>query len=294
MTNPLLENFNTPFDSIPFSKINDEDFQPAFEKSIESAKEEIRAICENPETPSFENTVVKLEIAGEKLNVISATFFNLLHAETNENLQKTAQAVSPMLSEFSNDIRLNPVLFERIKKVYGQKEHLNLTDEQSKLLDKKYKDFSRNGANLPEEKKARLRQIDKELAKLTLQFGENVLAETNDFELHITSDNDLKGLPEDVKSEARKEAESREKEGWVFTLQAPSYVPFMMYAENRELRKKLNLAYGKRAFHKNEFNNEKNVAKIVRLRLERANLLGYKTHADFVLEERMANSPRIV
>src|SRR5690606_10580210 len=153
---------------------------------------------------------------------------------------------------------------------------------------------SRNGANLSEEKKARLREIDKALSGLSLQFGNNVLAETNDVELHLTDENDLKGLPEDAKSEAKKEAESRGKEGWVFTLHAPSYIPFMTYAENRELRKKMNLAYGKRAFRNNPFNNEKNVVEIVKLRLERANLLGYKTHADFVLEERMANSPRIV
>src|SRR5690606_8518852 len=220
---------------------------PAFESALELAKIEIRAICDNPDEPDFKNTVTALETSGEKLNLVSATFFNLLHAETDTQMQEIAQTVSPMLSEFSNDIRLNPALFERIKKVYEQKEHLNLTPEQLKLLDKKYKDFSRNGANLSEEKKARLREIDKALSGLSLQFGNNVLAETNDFELHLTDENDLKGLPEDAKSEAKKEAESRGKEGWVFTLHAPSYIPFMTYAENRELRKKMNLAYGKRA-----------------------------------------------
>src|SRR5690606_22497501 len=218
MNNPLLENFNTPFNSIPFSKIQNEDYLPAFESALELAKIEIRAICDNPNEPDFENTVTALETSGEKLNLVSATFFNLLHAETDAQMQEIAQTVSPMLSEFSNDVRLNPVLFERIKKVYNEKEHLNLNPEQLKLLDKKYKDFSRNGANLSEEKKARLREIDKALSGLSLQFGNNVLAETNDFELHLTDENDLKGLPEDVKSEAKKEAESRGKEGWVFTL----------------------------------------------------------------------------
>ena len=294
MNNPLLEKFNTNFDSIPFSKIKDEDFLPAFETALAAAREEINSICENPENPDFENTVEALEISGERLSIISSAFFNLLHAETNDRLQEIAQTVSPMLSEFSNDIRLNPVLFQRIKSVYEQRDSLEFSPEQLRLLEKKYKNFSRNGANLPEDKKERLREIDKELSKLTLQFGQNVLEETNAYELHLTDENDLKGLPGFVKKQAREEAASREKEGWVFTLQAPSYIPFMTYADSRELRRELNLAYGRRAFQDNEFNNEAIVKKIVLLRLERANLLGYKTHADFVLEERMANSPAMV
>lgn len=294
MNNPLLEKFNTNFDSIPFSKIKDEDFLPAFETALAAAREEINSICENPENPDFENTVEALEISGERLSIISSAFFNLLHAETNDRLQEIAQTVSPMLSEFSNDIRLNPVLFQRIKSVYEQRDSLEFSPEQLRLLEKKYKNFSRNGANLPEDKKERLREIDKELSKLTLQFGQNVLEETNAYELHLTDEKDLKGLPGFVKNQAREEATSREKEGWVFTLQAPSYIPFMTYADSRELRRELNLAYGRRAFQDNEFNNEAIVKKIVLLRLERANLLGYKTHADFVLEERMANSPAMV
>lgn len=294
MNNPLLDNFNTPFDSAPFLSIKNEHYKPAFEQAIKWAKEEIRQICENKKVPTFENTIEAMEISGEKLGRISSIFFNLNSAETNDEMQKIAQEVSPLLSEFSNDIRLNPLLFERIKSVYEQKFELDLSPEQIRLLEKKYKSFSRNGANLSEGKKGKLREIDKELSKISLQFGQNVLAETNAYELHLTNENDLKGLPDYAIEEAKKEAASRGKEGWVFTLQAPSYIPFMTYNENRELRRQLFLAYGKRSFQENEFNNEEIVKQITKLRLERANLLGYKTHADFVLEERMANSPLIV
>lgn len=294
MKNPLLDNFNTPFDSAPFLSIKNEHYQPAFEKAIEMAKAEIDEICNNPELPTFENTIEAIEISGEKLSRISSIFFNLNSAETNDEMQKIAQEVSPLLSEFSNDIRLNPILFERIQSVYEQKFELNLSDEQLRLLDKKYKSFSRNGANLPEEKKEKLREIDKELSQISLQFGQNVLAETNAYEMHLTNENDLKGLPDYAIEEAKKEAESKEKIGWIFTLQATSYIPFMTYNENRDLREKLFLAYGKRSFQNNEFNNEKIVKRIAELRLERAQLLGYKTHADFVLEERMAKSPETV
>lgn len=294
MNNPLLDNFNTPFDSAPFLSIKNEHYQPAFEKAIEMAKEEINEICKNPEIPTFENTIEAMEISGEKLSRISSIFFNLNSAETDDEMQEIAQEISPLLSEFSNDIRLNPILFERIKVVYEQKFELNLSDEQMRLLEKKYKSFSRNGANLPEEKKEKLREIDKKLSKISLQFGQNVLAETNAYELHLTDENDLKGLPDYAIEEAKKEAESKEKTGWIFSLQATSYLPFMTYTENRELRKELFLAYGKRSFQNNEFNNEEIVKRIAELRLERAKLLGYKTHADFVLEERMAKSPETV
>lgn len=294
MNNPLLNKFNTPFESAPFSQVKNEHYKPAFETAIEQAKNEIRQICENSELPTFANTVETLEISGETLNRISAIFFNLNSAETNDEMQKIAQEVSPLLSEFSNDIRLNPALFERIKSVYGQRNDLNLSPEQFRLLEKKYKSFSRNGANLPDNKKEKLREIDKELSKISLQFGQNVLAETNAYHLHLTNDNDLKGLPGYAVEDAAKEAKSKGMKGWIFTLQAPSYIPFMTYSENRELRKELFLAYGQRSYRDNEFNNEQIVKRISKLRLERANLLGYKTHADFVLEERMANSPEIV
>jgi peptidyl-dipeptidase Dcp len=206
-------------------------------------------------------------------------------------MQKIAQEVSPLLTAFSNDVSLNEGLFQRVKAVYDQKDKLTLTPEQATLLDKKYKSFARNGALLPEDKKARLREIDTQLAKLKLTFGENVLAETNNYELHITNVADLKGLPEGAIEMARSLAESKEKEGWIFTLDFPSYLPFVTYADNRELRKEISIAAGKKAFQNNEFDNQAITLQIAKLRYERANLLGYETHANFVLEERMAQHP---
>lgn len=294
MANPLLEKFETPFESAPFSKIKIEDYKPAFIQAIEEAKAEIDAITANPEAPTFANTIEAMELSGEKLGRISSIFFNLNSAETNDEIQEIAQEVSPLLSEFGNDVRLNQNLFERIKVVYNQKDSLNLTDEQAYLLEKKYKGFSRNGANLNEEDKNKLREIDKQLSMLSLQFGQNVLAETNAYELIITDENDLKGLPQYAIDQAKADAEQKNHEGWLITLQAPSYIPFMQYAENRELREKLFRANGVKAYQNNEFNNEENVKNIVKLRHERAKILGYKTHADYVLEERMAKTPTTV
>ena len=292
--NPLLKDFSTPFHTAPFSKIKNKHFLPAFKQAIEEAKSEINEIVLNPEVPNFKNTIEALEFAGERLDRISSIFFNLNSAETNDEIQKIAQEVSPLLSEFSNDITLNEELFERIKTVHEQKDMFQLTVEQKTLLDKKYKSFSRNGANLPENKKEKLREIDKELSKLKLQFGENVLAETNAYEFLISDETQLNGLPESAKEAAQNLAESKGKKGWIFNLQYPSYIPFMTYADNRELRKKLSLAFGAKGFQKNKFNNEDIVLKIANLRHERANLLGYKTHAHFVLEERMAKTPETV
>ncbi|WP_334126812.1 M3 family metallopeptidase [Empedobacter brevis] len=291
MANPLLEKFETPFESAPFSKIKNEDYKPAFIQAIEDAKAEIDAITANYEAPTFVNTIEAMELSGEKLGRISSIFFNLNSAETNDEIQQIAQEVSPLLSEFGNDVRLNQDLFERIKTVYNQKDAFNLTEEQAYLLEKKYKGFSRNGANLNEEDKTKLREIDKQLAMLSLQFGQNVLAETNAYELIITNENDLKGLPQYAIDQAKADAQQKNHEGWLITLQAPSYIPFMQYAENRELREQLFKANGVKAYQDNEFNNEENVKNIVRLRHERAKILGYKTHADYVLEERMAKTP---
>jgi Zn-dependent oligopeptidase len=290
----LTHHFNTKYNTAPFSKIKNEDFLPAFQKGIELAKAEIDAIIRNPIKPSFENTIEALDFSGDVLDRISSIFFNLNSAETSDEMQKIAQEVSPLLSEFGNDIRLNPDLFARVKAVYEQREHLNLNPEQTTLLDKKYKSFSRNGANLPEDKKNQLREIDKELSKLSLQFGENVLAETHAFELHITDENDLAGLPEGTREAAHSLAKSQEKEGWIFTLDHPSYIPFVTYADNRELRKKMAIAFGARAFQNNEFDNQEIVLKIAKLRFDRAQVLGYKTHSHFVLEERMAETPEKV
>ena len=288
--NPLLQ----PFDLAPFSKIKNEDFLPAFIELIDAAKKEIDAITSNTNVPTFENTIEALEYSGEQLDRVSSLFFNLNSAETNSEIQKIAQEVSPMLSEFGNDITLNNNLFLRIKSIYDQKENLNLSIEQSTLLDKKYKSFSRNGANLSDDKKEILRGIDKELASLKLKFGENVLAETNAFELHITNEEDLKGLPEGEKDAAAQLAKHKGKEGWIVTLAYPSYIPFMKYADNREIRKKLAIAAGAQCFKKDQYNNEENVLKISKLRFQRANLLGYNTHSHFVLEERMAGTPEKV
>jgi Zn-dependent oligopeptidase len=284
--NPLLQDFNTA----PFSKISNKNYKPAIKKGIEMATAEIDEIINNSEIATFENTTVALEFAGEKLNRITSIFFNLNSAETNDEIQKIAQEVSPWLSKFGNDITLNEALFKRVKTVFDAKETLDLTLEQNMLLDKQYKSFARNGANLKEADKTKLREIDATLSKLSLQFGENVLAETNAFEMHLTDENDLAGLPESEKEAAK----SKEKEGWVFTLDYPSYIPFLTYADNRELRKKMAIAAGKKGFQDNEFNNEKIVLEIVNLRQKRANLLGYKTHAHFVLEERMAETPKNV
>ena len=282
------------FDIAPFDAIQNEDYKPAIEAAIAQARQEIDFITNNPEPATFENTIAALDYAGYQLDRVTSIFFNLNSAETNETIQKTAQEVSPLLSEFSNDITLNEALFKRVKNVYDSRESLELAREEEVLLDKRYKGFSRNGANLAEDKKARLREIDTELSKLSLTFGENILAETNKFELHLTDEADLAGLPESTKEAAAQTAEEKGKEGWVFTLEYPSYIPFMKYAENRELRKKMAIAFGAKGFHNDELDNQENVLKIVKLRQERANLLGYKTHAHFVLEERMAKSPENV
>ena len=212
--NPLLQDFNTA----PFSKIKNEDYKPAIKKAIEITKEEIAVIISNTETPTFENTTVALDFTGEKLGRINSVFFNLNSAETNDEIQKIAQEISPWLSEFKNDMILNEALFQRVKAVYDAKDSLTLSQEESMLLEKQYKGFARNGANLNEEDKLKLRKIDSELSKLSLKFGENVLAETNAFEMHLTDEKELSGLPESVKEAAKEIATSKGKDGWVFTL----------------------------------------------------------------------------
>lgn len=290
----LSTKFNTKYNTAPFSQIKLEDYQPAFVENIKIAKAEIDAIIQNPEAATFENTIEALDFAGESLDRLSSIFFNLNSAETCDEMQKIAQEVSPLLTEFSNDIALNEDLFKRVKAVYDQKGSLNLTTEQATLLDKKFKGFSRNGALLNEEDKLKLREIDTELAKLKLTFGENVLAETNNYQLHITNEADLKGLPDGAKEMAASLAKSKNLEGWVFTLDFPSYLPFITYVENRELRKEISIAYGKKGFQNNTYNNLEIVKRIVELRHKRANLLGYESHSHFVLEERMAQNPEKV
>ncbi|CAM4056841.1 MULTISPECIES: M3 family metallopeptidase [Flavobacterium] len=290
----LTRKFNTKYNTAPFSKIENKDYKEAFLQLIKEAKSEINQIIENKETPTFKNTIEALDFAGNQLDRVSSIFFNLNSAETSDELQKIAQEVSPLLTEFSNDITLNEDLFKRIKAIYDNKEELELSTEQDTLLDKKYKGFVRNGALLNDKQKTKLRDIDTKLAKLKLTFGENVLAETNNYQLHITDESKLKGLPEGAKEAAAGLAKSKELDGWIFTLDYPSYIPFVTYLDDRELRKELSIAAGKKAFQNNEFDNQENIKNIVKYRHERANLLGYDSHAHFVLEERMAQNPEKV
>lgn len=288
--NPLLQDFNTA----PFSKIYIEDYKPAIKKAIEITNDEIKAIVSNSANATFKNTTEALDFTGQKLGRITSIFFNLNSAETSKEIQEIAKEISPWLSAFKNDMILNAELFQRVKEVYDQKDSLGLNPEQTMLLEKQYKGFSRNGANLNPTDKETLRKIDTELSKLSLDFGEHVLADGNAFELHITNEEDLSGLPEGVREAAQILAKQKEKEGWIFTLDYPSYIPFLTYADSRELRKEITIAAGKKGFQNNENNNEQVVIDIVNLRHKRANLLGYPTHAHFVLEERMAETPENV
>ncbi|KYG80493.1 peptidase M3 [Roseivirga seohaensis] len=293
--NPLIENNNNPFQTPYFSRIKNEHYQPAIEALINQAKIEVENINKLGETPNFKNTVETLEFSGKQLDRASSIFFNLNSAETNEEMQAIAREISPLLTEFSNDILLNEELFNKVKFVYENEDRTKLTAEQNTLLDKTYKGFVRNGALLNDDQKQKLRNIDVELSKLSLQFGDHVLAETNKYALVIDNEDDLKGLPDYAIEQAAQDAIDKGHEGkWVITLDYPSYVPFMTYAANRALRKELSIAFSSKAFKGDELDNQETVKAIVKLRNERAKLLGYKTHADFVLEERMAESPKKV
>lgn len=291
MQNPLLSTFATSYNSAPFSEIKEEHFLPAFAELIKISEKEIDDIVKNPGEPSFENVIEALAFSGEKLDVVSNIFFNLNSAETNDEIQKIAQEVSPLLTEFSAKISQNSALFEKVKKVYDQKDKYNLNEEQQMLLTETYKGFVRSGALLNDADKEKFKNISIELATKSLQFGQNVLAETNNYFKHITEEKDLAGIPEAVLQQYREEAKGRNLDGFVVTLQYPSYIPFMTYAENRELRKELALANGKKSFNNNEFDNQNLIKEIITLKQEKAKLLGYKNYADYVLEERMAKSP---
>ncbi len=293
MNNPLLEPFHTPFQSVPFESLKEEHFKPAILECIQQAKKDVADIVNNSESPTFANTIAALEAAGTRLNIVSATFFNVDAAETNDEIQQLAQELSPILAEYSNDIMLDEGLFQRVKHVY-EADHSALSHEDLRLLEKTYKGFVRNGALLTDDEKEKLREIDKQLAVLTMKFSQHVLQETNDYTLHVQDQGQLAGLPDSILAAATEEAKSRGLDGWVFTLHFPSFVPFMKYAANRELRKEMHLAAGQRAFKANANNNEGIVKEIVDLRQQRADLLGFGTHADFVLQERMASSPSLV
>ena len=295
MSNPLFSSkFNTPFEAIPFDIIKLEHFKPAFENGIEKAQKEIDELVSNCDLPSFENTIEKLEASGELLDLVSGVFFNLNSAHTSDELQQLAQEVSPLLSEHSNNILLNEGLFIRVKHVYDQLEKLNLTEEQKTLLINTYKSFARNGALLNEEDKKTLREISKKLSLKSLKFGENVLAENNAFEMLLENEQDLAGLPESVKEAAASLAKEKEKQGWLFTLDYPSYIPFITYADNRSLREKMYRAFGSVANQNNEYDNKSLVLELVQLREQKAKLLGYASHSHYILEERMAKSATAV
>ena len=292
--NPLLQDFNTPFDTPPFEAIKEEHFLPALKEALVIARKEIDEIVENEEAPTFANTIEALENSADLVNRTSEIFYNLNSAETNEEIQKIAREFSPLLSEYGNDIMLNPALFARVQSVYDAAQD-HLTEEQRMLLGKSYRAFKNNGALLANDDKEKLRAIDQELAGLSLQFGEHVLAETNAFELWITDHEDLAGLPEGLVEAAAEAAIQKGQEGkWLFTLDYPSYIPFMTYASNRKLREKMFRAFGGRAYQKNENDNREVILQIVKLRSERARLLGFKSHADYVLQERMAKTPQRV
>lgn len=289
--NPLLEKFSTPFETPPFDIIESTHFLPAIEEAIKEAKAEIELIKAEGQ-PDFANTIEALDSCGSRLGIITGIFFNLNAAETNAEIQKLAREISPLITSHSNDVLLDAILFDKVKAVYQQRERLQLDEEQRTLLDKTYKSFVRNGANLNEDEKIRLREIDKNLSQLGLRFGENVLEETNKYELEVDSLTDLNGLPEGLLEAAAQTATEKGKEGkWVFTLAYPSYIPFMTYADNRALREKLFLAYNTKSCKGDELDNQEIIKDILRLKDERAKLLGYQNYADFVLEERMAQSP---
>jgi Zn-dependent oligopeptidase len=290
MMNPLLSSWNGPFSSAPFSKIKNSHFLPAIKEAIVQAKKEIETIKENKET-SFENTVVALDRSGHQLDLISSVFFNLHSAESNDELQDLAQEISPLLTQYGNDIILDQDLFTKVKLVYDNEDRSSLTEAEKMLLKKTYKSFVRNGALLNETDKIKLREIDQELSKIKLEFGNHVLEETQRFEKHIVDETLLKGLPPNAIEAAKMEAEQREKEGWVFTLDFPSYQAVLKYADDRNFRKEMHLAFNSKAFKGDKLDNKAIVLKIAKLRNQRAKLLGYQTHAHFVLEERMAKTP---
>ena len=286
--NPFFSKYNTPHGTVPFDQIKLEHYEPAIVEGMARQKAEIDAIINNPDEPTFANTVEPYELSGEMLERTTTVFGNQLSANTCDELQELANKLMPMLSEHENDISLNEQLYARIKKVYDNRANEQLNAEQQKLLEDIYIGFTRNGANLNDEQKATFREITKQLSLLSLQFSNNLLKETNDYQMHLTDKADLKGLPESAIEAARETAEEKGLEGWVFTLKAPSYSPFMTYAANRELRQQLYMAYNTRCTHDNAQNNMEVVKQLANLRMQVAQLLGYKTYADYALERRMA------
>ena len=286
--NPFFENYVTPHGTTPFDQIQTEHYEPAIREGIRRQCEEIEAIVNNPEKPTFRNTLVPLEKSGELLQRAATVFSNLLSADTNDEMQELAKTLMPLMSEHENNIRLNEKLFARIKAVYEHRDEERLTTEQQTLLENAYEGFVQNGANLGGEEKEKFRELSKRLSLLTLRFGENNLKETNAYQLVITDETQLSGLPETAREAAAETAKEKGVEGWAFTLQAPSYGPFLMYADNRELRQELYMAYNTKCAHNNATCNLQIVKDIVNTRMEIARLLGYPDYASYRLKRRMA------
>lgn len=295
MNNPLLLPFNTPHETIPFHLIKIEHFEPAILEGMQAEDNEIAAIVANSETPTFNNTILALEHSGKLLERTLTIFFNLMSAETNDAMDALAEKMMPLISEHENNIRLNAELFQRIKAVYNNRLEFGLSDEESVLLDKVYDGFIRNGADLSEEKKNEFRKLGNDLSMLTLRFSQNNLKETNKFELYLEDEGRLEGLPESAVEAAVCAAREKGKDhGWLFTLHAPSYVPFMKYCKCRELRKRMYMAYNTQCTHDDELNNFEIVKQLVNTRMELAHLLGYSNYAEYVLKKRMAeNSSKV-
>jgi peptidyl-dipeptidase Dcp len=293
--NPFFEQWNTPFQTPPFSKIKNEHFLPALEEGIKQQRAELEQIINNSESPTFQNTIAALEKSGKLLTKVTRVFFNLTGANTNDELQKVAEKITPELTKLNNDIYLNEKLYQRIKTIYDEKDKLNLSKEELRLLDNYYSDFTRAGIGLSQEKKTRLREINQQLSSLQLKFGDNLRKETNALGLVIDKKEDLIGLPEAVIKAASELAEANGLKGkWAFNLQRPSWTPFLQYSQKRELREKLYKAYINRGNNNNEFDNNEIIKQIVELRIEKAKLLGYETYAHFKLEKNMAKTPENV
>lgn len=292
--NPLVQEWNTPFQTPPFDSIRTEDYEPAILYAIEEAKKEVNAIIVNRAVPDFENTIVALERAGGLLNRVLGVFFNMNECNTSEQLQKVAEDITPALSAYSNDLSMNPLLFDKVKQVYDRRDDIPLTAEQRMLLDKIYKSFIRSGALLEGAEKEEFRKISEELSLLSIKYNRNVLTEQNAYTLNVRNKKDLAGLPKYAIDAAREEAKARGEKGWTFTLQYPSFGPFMMYAENRDLREQMWRAYNSVANHNNENDNKEIARRIANLRLRTAQLLGYSSYAEYALEERMAQNPATV
>ena len=293
--NPLLVEQNTPFGVPAFDKVKIEHYLPAFQEAIAANEAEIEAIVNNPEAPTFANTIEALDRSGALLDKVVGVFFNVLEADGNDEMNKIAEEVTPMLSSLSDGIILNDALFQRVKAVYEQRDELGLNSEQMRLLTETFKSFANNGANLPEDKKARLKEINQELGLLSLQFGNNVVAETNAYQLFITDEAELKGLPESAKAAAKEEATAAGRpDAWLFTPKRTSFTPVLQYCENRELRKELLMAYTTRGNHDNDNDNKEIIVKTMQLRVEKAQLFGYTNPADYILADCMAHDAKTV